>query len=88
MNVETGDRAPSFMRPNAQMRGEGVAGPQPMSTAVHWSPNKFWRSNSIFTQWQRFSDLVFNCISWCKAFELFLGLDMFISKVTFECYMM
>jgi hypothetical protein len=29
------------------MRGEGgVAGP--MSTAVHRSPNKFWRSNSIF----------------------------------------
>jgi hypothetical protein len=30
------------------MRGEGgVAGSQPMSTAVHRSPNKLWRSNSI-----------------------------------------
>ncbi len=26
----------------------GVAGFQPMSTAVHRSPNKLWRSNSIF----------------------------------------
>jgi hypothetical protein len=26
----------------------GVAGSQPMSTAVHRSPNKLWRSNSIF----------------------------------------
>ncbi len=31
---------------------EGVAGSQPMSTAaVHRSPNKLWRSNSIFNQW-------------------------------------
>jgi hypothetical protein len=28
--------------------GTGVAGSQPMSTAVHRSPNKLWRSNSIF----------------------------------------
>ncbi len=27
---------------------EGVAGFQPMSTAVHMGPNKLWRSNSIF----------------------------------------
>jgi hypothetical protein len=26
----------------------GVAGSQPMSTAVHRKPNKLWRSNSIF----------------------------------------
>jgi hypothetical protein len=26
----------------------GVAGSQPMSTAVHRSPNNLWRSNSIF----------------------------------------
>ncbi len=31
------------------MQGEGgVAGSLPTSTAVHWSPNKLWRSNSIF----------------------------------------
>jgi hypothetical protein len=36
------------------MRGEGgVAGSQPMSTAVHRSPNKLWRSNSIFDLWHR-----------------------------------
>jgi hypothetical protein len=33
------------------MRGEGkscgLAGSQPMSTAVYRSPNKLWRSNSI-----------------------------------------
>jgi hypothetical protein len=41
--------APSHMSPNAQMRGEGgVAGSQPMSTAVHRSPNKLWISDSIF----------------------------------------
>ncbi len=28
--------------------GEGVAGSQPMITAVRRSPNKLWRSNSIF----------------------------------------
>ncbi len=28
--------------------GEGGAGSQPMSTAVHRSPNKLWRSNYIF----------------------------------------
>jgi hypothetical protein len=26
----------------------GVAGSQPMGTAVHWSPNKLWRTNSIY----------------------------------------
>ncbi len=31
--------------------GWGVAGPQPMSTAVHRSLNKLWRSNSIFNLW-------------------------------------
>ncbi len=39
---------PSYMSPNA---GGGVSGSQRMSTAVHmftWSPNKLWRSNSIF----------------------------------------
>jgi hypothetical protein len=35
------------MSPNAG-GGGGVAGSQPMSTAVHRSPNKLWRSNSIF----------------------------------------
>ncbi len=33
--------------------GGGVAGPQPMSTAVHRSPNKLWRSNSIFNLCKR-----------------------------------
>ncbi len=28
----------------------GVAGSQPMNTAVHRSPNKLWRSNSIFNR--------------------------------------
>jgi hypothetical protein len=28
--------------------GGGCGGSQPMSTAVHRSPNKLWRSNSIF----------------------------------------
>ncbi len=38
--------APSYMSPNA---GEsGVAVSQPMRTDVHRSPNKLWRSNSIF----------------------------------------
>jgi hypothetical protein len=30
------------------MRGEGVAGPQPINTAVHKCPNKLWRPNSIY----------------------------------------
>ncbi len=43
-------RAPSYMSPNAGGR-EGVAGPQPLSTAVHRSSNKLWRSSSIFNLW-------------------------------------
>jgi hypothetical protein len=40
------------MSPNAG--GErGVAGSQPMSGAVHRSPNKLWRSNSIFNLCRR-----------------------------------
>ncbi len=34
------------MSPNAGVGG--VAGSQPMNTAVHRSPNKLWRFNSIF----------------------------------------
>ncbi len=37
----------------------GVAGSQPMSTAVQKSPNKLWRSNSIFNLW-------LTVISWTK----------------------
>jgi hypothetical protein len=33
--------------PKCRRRG-GVAGSQPMSTAVHRSPNTLWRSHSIF----------------------------------------
>jgi hypothetical protein len=39
--------APSYLSPNEGGWG-GVAGSQPMSTTVHRSPNKLWRSNSIF----------------------------------------
>ncbi len=34
--------------PKCGGREGGVAGPQPMSTAVHRSQNKLWRSNCIF----------------------------------------
>ncbi len=37
-------------KPRGGERG-GVAGCQPISTAVHRSPNKLWRSNSIFNLW-------------------------------------
>ncbi len=40
--------------PNAGGWG-GVAGSQPMTTAVHRSPNKLWRSNSIFNLWLPYS---------------------------------
>jgi hypothetical protein len=32
-------------------REGGVTGSQPLNTAVHRSPNKLWRSNSIFNLW-------------------------------------
>jgi hypothetical protein len=38
------------MSPNAG-GGGAVAGSRPMSTAVHRSPNKLWRSNFIFNLW-------------------------------------
>ncbi len=37
--------------------GEGVS--QPMSTAVHRSPNKLWISNSIFNLWKSHKN---NCL--------------------------
>jgi hypothetical protein len=40
--------APSNMSPNAEGGGELRGLSQPMSAAVHRSPNKFWRSNYIF----------------------------------------
>ncbi len=43
--------APSYMSPIAGERG-GVAGSQPKWTAVHRSPNKLWRSNFIFNEWE------------------------------------
>ncbi len=44
--------AHSYMSSNAGWGGgEGVAGSQPMSTAVHRSPNKLRKSNSIFNLW-------------------------------------
>ncbi len=39
--------------PKCGGRGGGVAGSQPISTAVHRSPNKLWRSNSIFNLWSQ-----------------------------------
>jgi hypothetical protein len=40
------------MSPNAGGGGGGgMAGSQPTITAVHRSPNKLWRSNSIFNLW-------------------------------------
>jgi hypothetical protein len=41
--------ASSYMRSIAGGGKGGVAGSQPMRKAVHRSPNKLWRSNSIFT---------------------------------------
>ncbi len=38
----------AYMSPNAGGGGE-LAGPQPMSKAVHGSPKKLWRSYSIFS---------------------------------------
>ncbi len=43
-----GPLAPSYMSPNAG--GGGKLRGLSMSTAVHRSPNKLWRSNSIFNQ--------------------------------------
>ncbi len=42
---------PSYISPHVWGRG-GVGGSQPMSTAVIRSPNKLWRSNSIFNLWE------------------------------------
>ncbi len=49
--------APSYMSPNAGWVGE-LRRSQPMSTAVHRSPNKLWRSNSIFNLWYTVSPLL------------------------------
>ncbi len=39
---------PPYLGPNAGEEQWEVAGSWVMSTAVHWSPNKRWRSNSTF----------------------------------------
>ncbi len=38
-------------------KSQGVVGSQPMSTAVSRSPNKLWRSKSIFNLWSLWLDL-------------------------------
>jgi hypothetical protein len=45
----------AYMRPNAGGRGGRLRNtePQAMSIAVQRSPNKHWRSNSIFNLWWR-----------------------------------
>ncbi len=54
----------------AQMLGrEGVAGSQPMSTAVHRSPNKLWRSNTIFNLWWEYINCsqMHECGNWERS---------------------
>ncbi len=44
--------APSYMSPNAGGGGElRGSHPMSMSTAVHRSPNKLWRSTTLFNLW-------------------------------------
>ncbi len=58
----------------AQMRGGGgVAGSQPISTALHRSPNKLWRSNLIFDLWQK--GTVGICI-WCWSKNINFNPDL------------
>ncbi len=46
--------SPLYMSPNARrVGGGGVAGSQPMSTAVHRSPNKLWRSPYLTYGWPK-----------------------------------
>ncbi len=49
--VARGYKEMSSMSPNAGGGCGDFAGSQPMSTAVHRSPNKLWRSNSMFNLW-------------------------------------
>jgi hypothetical protein len=44
------------MEPKCGGGGGGVAGSQPMSTAVHMGPNKLRRSNAIFNLWMSLRD--------------------------------
>ncbi len=66
------------------MRGEeGVAGFQPMSTAVHRSPNILWRSNSVFNLW-----LTLNIEDIAHAIGTFVGLfsDAEKNKFSIKCF--
>jgi hypothetical protein len=58
--------APSYMSPKAGGGGE-LRGCQPMSTAVHRSLNKLWRSNCIFNLWVYF---IWVTQQWQKTFHL------------------
>ncbi len=67
--------APSCMSPNAGGRGR-VARSEPMSTAVHRSPNKLWRSNYILTYGSQQPptqgcQMKLCCISTLKIFKKF-----------------
>jgi hypothetical protein len=69
----------SYMSPNAGGDGEGVgscrqlAGSQLINIAVHRSPNKLRRSNSIFNLWDEQSNRTFfgqfktNLVPYCRA---------------------
>jgi hypothetical protein len=58
----------------------GVAGSQPISTAVHRSPNKLWRSNSIFNLQYILNPL---CINLFSSFQDLLPL-VFKPNINFE----
>jgi hypothetical protein len=57
-----------------QREEEGVAGSQPISTAVHRGPNKLWRSNSIFTYGTVYTDILKGT---CKKISILI-FDIFI----------
>jgi hypothetical protein len=49
--THSGSRIQKQQQKRGVKKGGGVSGSRPMSKAVHRSPNKLWRSNSIFNLW-------------------------------------
>jgi hypothetical protein len=64
------------------MRGE-LAGSELMSTAVHRSPHKFWRSTYIFNRWSNTINFdFFGEIIYILDYFLLLGLGL-VSSLDF-----
>jgi hypothetical protein len=73
------------MSPNAGGEG-GVAGSQLMSRTVHRSPNKLWRSNSIFNLWSDRMGKLSLSVNFLSFFKMEINSEIINDDICFLFY--